>query len=239
MDSCTGRVILPALLGIIGSILSGCLGGVLGYALPIHREWLKRSMSSRGGEPQQMRGLALGSRLEARQGFGRVELRPEANLRAVDLAGRYLEAVDLSRANIEGANLQRAVLQRGNLTRANLSGSNLWGANLLGADLRRADLRYANLRGAALDGANLLYANLRGAVLFRASLRGANLEWADLSGANLSQADLRWAKIDDRTVLPQGWEAMVASPPSGPSAGYLAGERRLESDSETRPQLIH
>jgi uncharacterized protein YjbI with pentapeptide repeats len=239
MDSYTGRVILPALLGIIGFILSGCLGGVLGYAIPIHREWLRRSLSGRGREPQQMSDLVLGSRLQARQGFGRVELRPEANLRAVDLAGRYLEAVDLSRANIEGANLQGAVLQRGNLTGANLSGCNLWGANLLGADLRRSDLRLANLRGAVLGGANLLCANLRGAVLFGASLRGANLEGADLSGANLSQADLRWAKIDDRTVMPRGWKETVASTPSGPSAGYLAGERRLESDSEVRPQLIH
>jgi len=239
MDSCTGRVILPALLGIVGSILSGCLGGVLGYALPIHVDWLRRILSGRRGERQEVRGRALGSRLQARQGFGRVELRPEANLRAVDLAGRYLEAVDLSRANIEGANLQGAILQRGNLAGANLSGSNLWGANLLGADLRRVDLRYANLRGAVLDGANLLCVNLRGAVLFRASLRGANLEGADLSSANLSQADLRWAKIDDRTVLPQGWEEAVASPPSEPRAGYLAGERRLQSDSEVRPQLIH
>ena len=245
MDSYTSRAILPALLGIIGAILSGCLGGVLGYALPIHTQWLRRRIGRHGEGPRWRSDRVLRDRLYARQGYGRVELRPGANLRAVDLAGRNLEAVNLRSANIEGANLQEAILQRANLAGAELSGSNLWGANLLGADLRRADLRYANLRDADLGGANLLHANLRGANLFRANLRGANLEGADLSGTHLFEADLTWTKTDVRTAMPQGWEDVVAhGPETRATAASTVREKvseeewlRTEKDAP-EPQLI-
>jgi len=236
MDPCTSRVILPAMLGIAGAIVSGCLGGLVGYALPLHTNLLRRRLSGPArDDPQPMSDSVVRGRLYGRQGLGRVELRPGANLRAVDLAGRNLEAVDVRRANIEGANLQGAILQRANLESANLSGSNLWGAYLLGADLRRCDLRYAMLRDADFAGANLLGANLRGAVLARASLSGANLEGAGLSGADLSETDLRWVKMNDRTAMPEGWEQMVASTTPSPAARRMARQQHMAYNEEPRP----
>lgn len=235
MDPYTSRVILPAMLGIVAAIISGCLGGLVGYALPLHTNLLRRRLSGSPEDPQPMTHLVGRGRLYARQGLSRVELRPGASLRAVDLAERNLEAVDMRRANIEGANLQGAILQRASLESANLSGSNLWGANLLGADLRRCDLRYTVLRDADLSGANLLGANLRGAVLAKASLRGANLEGADFSGADLSGTDLRWAKMDDRTEMPEGWERMLASAAPGSTGRRLPSEQTASYNEEPRP----
>ncbi len=246
MDSYSSRVILPAVLGIIGAILSGCLGGLVGYSLPFHRDRLMRRLIRRRkrGEPPGNE-LLLRGRLSARQGVDMVELRPGASLRAVDLTERNLEAVDLRGANLEGANLQGAILQRCNLAKARLSGSNLWGANLLGCDLRRSDLRYAMMRGADLGGANLLRADLRGADLAGANLRGANLEGADLLGADLSRADLTWAKTDRRTSMPDGWMESVAGRParSTATASHRAGETRGDDclvglNGQSPPQMI-
>ena len=245
MDAETSKVILPAVMGIIGCILSGCLGGLLGYGLPQYRDWLSRQMA-RGRRRHPLTGdLLLRGRLYARQGMGMVELRPGASLRAVDLTGRNLEAVDLRGANLEGANLQGTILQRTNLANASLSGGNLWGANLLGADLRRCDLSFAMLRDADLAGANLLGANLRGADLSRARLRGANLEGADLLGAHLSETDFKWAKTDRRTAMPQGWEEKVAQRPGRRATAPLAlgdqapaARRPLILEERSRPQII-
>lgn len=242
MDPNTARAVLPAALGIIAAILSGCLGALLGYAVPLHRDWLRRRLDRRKGARDLMGVLLLRGRLYARQGMDMVELRQDANLRAADLTGRNLEAVDLRGANLEGANLQGAILQRCNLANARLSGGNLWGANLLGCDLRRSNLRYAMLRDADLAGASLLGADLTGADLSGANLRGANLEGADLLGANLFRADLRWAKVDRRTMMPEGWREMVACRPTNravaPRGAPPVDERPLSLKERSRPQII-
>jgi uncharacterized protein YjbI with pentapeptide repeats len=242
LDPNTTRAVLPAALGILAAILSGCLGGVLGYAVPLHKDWLRRRLERRKGVRDLMGVLLFRGRLYARQGMDMVELRPEAYLRAADLMGRNLEAVDLRGTNLEGANLQGAILQRCNLANARLSGANLWGANLLGCDLRRANLRYAMLREADLAGASLLGTDLTGADLSGANLRGANLEGADLSGANVSRADLKWAKLDGRTAMPEGWKEMVACRPAprsvAPRGAPAANERPFSLKERSRPQII-
>ena len=63
-----------------------------------------------------------------------------------------LDAVDLTRANLEEAQLDNA----------NLNGALLIGSNLRKANLENADLRNANIVGADLEGAYLKNANLTG-----------------------------------------------------------------------------
>ena len=119
----------------------------------------------------------------------------EANLRSSDFTGANLRGSDFS-----GAKLSNAVL-----TKANLRGAALIGADLRGADLRGAILNGADLSGAVLDGADLTQldltetrlggVSLAGAKLVEANLSGVNLPGinfvnADLNGANLTKANL-------------------------------------------------
>ena len=77
-------------------------------------------------------------------------LKPNENLRYVDLSDLDLRGTNLSQANLSGANLTGANLSDANLSRANLEGANLTGADLSDANLTRADLSAANLSGATM-----------------------------------------------------------------------------------------
>ena len=145
------------------------------------------------------------------------------SLRGVDLSGCDLAELDLSTAELHGANLAEANLERGMLMGASLAGadlrdSNLSHANLEGADLSNAVLARANLQDAELKSADLrqafLYrADLQGAMLRGANLEEADLRYADLEGANLEGAHLAGAQVSDGTIMPAGWEEVVASRP--------------------------
>jgi hypothetical protein len=115
---------------------------------------------------------------------------------------------------LTGANLRDA-----NLSHANLEGSGLSHANLARARLRDAKLERANLRSAFLWDADLQAAVLREANLEQADLRYANLEGANLEGASLGGAD-----VDDTTVMPEGWEEIVASKPEDEPPSHRADE---------------
>ena len=96
--------------------------------------------------------------------------------------------------------LTEAFLQAVNLSEAEMDGSQLWGADLTGASMAGVQLRKANLAGATLRGADLEHAvltgaDLRGAELTEADLERAFLEDADLRGANLTAADLQFASL--------------------------------------------
>jgi len=64
--------------------------------------------------------------------------------------------------------------------------------------------------GANLYRAVLSEANLAGADLAGADLSGAHLSGAHLSGANLSGANLSWAKANEETVWPEGFDPVAA-----------------------------
>ncbi|MEI7624426.1 MAG: pentapeptide repeat-containing protein [Actinomycetes bacterium] len=116
-----------------------------------------------------------------------VNLRSNADLRAVDLSGFYL--------GVDGAG-RGLDLSGANLSLASLKGANAVGVNLSGADLSNADLSGANLSGANLGFANLFGANLAGANLSGANLSGVNLTNVPITDANLSGAILEGAIID-------------------------------------------
>jgi hypothetical protein len=139
---------------------------------------------------------------------GRIEALQELNadgvpLVGVDVAGSFLQGVQLRRAKLARANFQAVDLRD-----SVLQGSDLEHARLASANLRNGDLRSVSLREADLEDADLVGANLGGA-----ALDGANLRNADLRNTGL--AGIRWqaiAAIDGANVYgarnaPEGFVA--------------------------------
>jgi ribosomal protein L40E len=162
-------------------------------------------------------GPAWGALIYLSMRKSRVEANEE-RARGIEAAKRHhqtgesLRSVNLSRCDLTGTKLTNADLRGANLMSADLSAANLEGANLSRAKLDGANLQGAILRDATLDGAHLRRANLRDAKLQRAILWGANLYKADLRGANLQEANLlraflELARLDDSTVMPEGWRS--------------------------------
>lgn len=137
----------------------------------------------------------------------------EARRLGADMVRRHLTGLELSKADLEGVNAEGANLEGAILPEASLVGANLREANLFRANLERSDLSNANLLRANVQDANLEGANLRAAYLYDANLRGAALKHANLAQADLRYANLTGANLDDTTVMPQGWEDIVASKP--------------------------
>ncbi|HJX38976.1 MAG TPA: pentapeptide repeat-containing protein [Anaerolineae bacterium] len=158
----------------------------------------------------------------------------DTHMAGMELSKADLAGAELSRANLKGANAAEASLEGATVVDANLTGANLRGANLSRSNLKGSVLSRANLLRARLRDANLERANLRSAYLYgtdleAALLREANLEEADLryanlAGANLQGASLRGADVDDTTVMPQGWELIVASKPEDEQPSHRADE---------------
>ena len=151
-------------------------------------------------------------RAEAALSFVQIEQeQPErADLTRADLSGADLYNADLSGATLRWADLSNADLFRADLSNADLSNADLsrailWNADLSGAFQTDADLSGADLYNADLSGATLHDADLSGADLYNADLSGAYLYDADLSGANL-----RWARYNDLTKWPDGFDPIAA-----------------------------
>jgi uncharacterized protein YjbI with pentapeptide repeats len=148
----------------------------------------------------------------------------------LDLSGKDLSDIDLSREAIEGelgkvrarapdeipvwfrkqsewginleyVNLREADLVYANLQRAFLGGADLQGADLGDANLQGADLWFANLQRAHLVSANLQRADLVSANLQGAILVEADLQGARLLGANLQEADLWDANLQEADLV--------------------------------------
>jgi serine/threonine-protein kinase len=115
-------------------------------------------------------------------------------LNELDLQGLKLSGASFSQSKLIGTNLQKA-----NLYRTNFYNANLAQANLKEANLRRAELYKANLKNADLQGADLTNANLNNAILKEANLIGANLK-----GAKIDDEQLKTAKVNWRTIFPNG-----------------------------------
>lgn len=112
-----------------------------------------------------------------------------------------LDAETLAEADLSGQRLHWAYLPLADLKRVNFSHTSLHGANLSGADLRGA-----NFAKASMMMANLMGANLAGAFLSGAILPGARLQGADLRFAVLQDAMLRYARYDETTLWPEGFD---------------------------------
>ena len=116
------------------------------------------------------------------------------------LEAQTLVGADLSHSKLDYAYLPSTDLRRVNFSYATLHGANLSGANLCGANFERSSMMGVNLEGADLAGAHLCGAYLPGASLGQADLRFAVLE----------DAKLRYARYDETTVWPEGFDPRAA-----------------------------
>lgn len=107
---------------------------------------------------------------------------------------------DLSHRTLDWAYLPDADLRRVNFFRAGLSGANLSCTNLCGANLERANMMAANLMGATLGDAYLA----------STTLVGARLQGADMRFAVLQDTILRYARYDETTLWPEGFNPQDA-----------------------------
>lgn len=173
-------------------------------------------------------------------------LRANADLRFVDLSGRYVAGVDmhgsdlrsstfdgtdLTGVNFTGADLRGALLRSSTLTGVKFSGAKLTGATFPGTDLSGLDLSGADLTGVILSGQRLRGANLKGANLSGANLMGADLEGADLTGADLSGASLTGTDLTNANLTGATLTGVASDDikgvPSNMSAGWLFANGHL------------
>ena len=121
----------------------------------------------------------------------------DGTLRGAPLAGANLASMNLERADLRGANLQAANLTSTNLYRADLRGATLVESQCQNATLHLADLRQARLFRARLSEAQMSGADLRGASLVNAALDGADLENARMNHRTVLPDGSRWRSAED------------------------------------------
>ncbi|WP_254174936.1 serine/threonine-protein kinase [Planktothrix pseudagardhii] len=126
--------------------------------------------------------------IKGRRDFADCEL-SGLNLENFDFSGTNFYESRLSNSNFQGADLTEANFGRARLTEVNFRNAQLVKAYLSNANLERADLRGANLRESCLN---------------RANLRGVNLCGANLTHAIVSDEQLAMAKLNWRTIRPNG-----------------------------------
>ncbi len=118
--------------------------------------------------------------------------------------------VDCNSAPAEGVNWRNCAMQGLNLQAINVSKSELNNANFTGADLKGArlsdsDASYTNFSLARLTGADFRNTMLLGANFRNASLRDADFSGADLSFANLADADITNIKLENANLSKAIW----------------------------------
>lgn len=128
------------------------------------------------------------------------EMVPSGGRVIVTVDADTLVAADLSKTDLSWAYLPHADLRRVNFCRATLTAANLSHANLCGATLERAYMMAANLMGA-----DLADTYLGNAILVGARLQGADLRYAVLQGT-----ELRFARYDETTLWPEGFDPQAA-----------------------------
>lgn len=94
---------------------------------------------------------------------------------------------------------------------ADLHEFDLSGVMLQGVNLGQANLQGANLQETDLRGSNLGEANLQGADLCKTDLRGSNLCGANLRGVDLDGVAVQYARYNDYTIFPDGFDPEVAA----------------------------
>ena len=153
-------------------------------------------------------GLRTG-KIELFYGESLIEIKPNADLRFVEL-----REVNLRNANLEGADFESA----------NLEGADLEGANLEGADLESAHLdgiRSGNLKGtpsALPDGYKIINGYLvgRAVSLYDANLEGQDLQGMDLSFVSFRSANLEGVNLSGADLTRVTWENIKGTPSTLP-----------------------
>lgn len=111
----------------------------------------------------------------------------------VDVAGAFLQNVQLDKAGLRRARFNAADLRNARFRHAELQDDDFTSANLREADLRDADLAGANMNDTDLTGADLSAAHVGGAMFDKADLRGINLaglvDWKQIQSMRLANIE--------------------------------------------------
>jgi hypothetical protein len=107
--------------------------------------------------------------------------------------GEALVGVDVAGSFLQGVNLPEAKLVRANFNAVDARNSDFARADLSTANLRSGNFRNSNLSHADLEDADLGEGDFCGANLSGSDLDGATLDGADLGNADL--AGIKWQKI--------------------------------------------
>jgi Serine/threonine protein kinase len=121
-----------------------------------------------------------------------------------DFADCELTGLNLQNFNVSGANFYESRLSNTNFEGADLTEANFGRARLTNVNFRNAKLVKAYMSNANLEKADFRGANLRNACLNRANLRGVNLCGANLTDAIVTDEQLATAKMNGRTIRPNG-----------------------------------
>ncbi len=135
---------------------------------------------------------------------GRIDALQELNkdgvpLVGVDVAGSFLQGVNLPDAKLVRANFNAVDARNSDFARADFSTANLHSGNFRNSDLSKTDLEDADLGDGDFCGANLSGSDLD----------DATLDGADLGNTNL--ADIKWQKI--RSVKGTNLQQVHNAPP--------------------------
>lgn len=149
----------------------------------------------------------------------------DADLREVDLKGKYIPFVNLENAILDNANLENANLTGSNLSNTHLKNANLYSVGFQSANLFRADIENANLIKADLTGATLTYAHFD-----NADCREAFFVDAKAIGAHFTGADLRDSKSENTNYTNADFKS------ANLKGAYLQGAN-LNNASVTTKQL--
>lgn len=164
-----------------------------------------RGLASSSASPSMANNLSLNERKKKTT----TPLTAEEFLQAYARGRRDFIQQNFNSFNFKEANLAKINLHESRLVKANLEKANLANADLGSANLSQALMRDAILERAYLGATNLQNADLRGADLSFAYLINANLKGANFCGANLNNAkvteeQLAQAKVNWRTIMPNG-----------------------------------
>src|SRR5262245_36395832 len=123
----------------------------------------------------------------------------KVSLHGIDLAGAFLDDLDLEHTNLVMSNFKRATLnnagfEHATMFAAHMQGSHGGAVDFTGADLSYADFAVVHFLRPRFVHANLARANFEFANLHEANMSSCDLEGAHLRGANLYGADLSGIK---------------------------------------------
>lgn len=108
-----------------------------------------------------------------------------------------LVGADLRKRRLDFGDLRESDLRNADFSHASLSGVNFSGANLSGASFYKAQMAGARFQGA----------NVAGTDFSEAWMPGTKLQGVDFRSAKVETAKLRFARYDEETQWPEGFDA--------------------------------
>ena len=154
-----------------------------------HLSWLKQGVefwNNKRREDEKLRIDLRNADISGQFGVSKDDgpyLRPEFNLRGIDLNNAYLNGAILKNGDLAGADFLGAHLQEADFTGSDFAGARFYGTFLNGAVLQHCNFRDVNFYDTKLNYADLSDSDMRSAEFLKCDLSNADLRTARLEGA--------------------------------------------------------